>query len=73
MSMSMMSEPYTISNSWDCLACHPRIPFAARFGLPVLDLALILMFAASHLQATHTFLLSLKGIPYNIYTLLSIP
>lgn len=34
--------------TWDCLAFHPRLPFAMRFGLPVLDLAIICLFIASN-------------------------
>merc|ERR1719253_30200 len=39
---SLSSE--SVPESWDCLASHPRLPWALRFGLPVLDLALICLF-----------------------------
>jgi len=39
-----------VPKTWECLASHPRLPWALRFGLPVLDLALICLFMASNSQ-----------------------
>jgi hypothetical protein len=47
------SDPTTVSaermqSRTDCLACHPRLPIGLRWGLPILDLAVMCLFIAGH-------------------------